>query len=295
MTNQVWLNGELIPTEQATVSVFDHGLLYGDGVFEGIRAYNGRVFKMDSHLKRLYASAAAIRLEIPYEVDKLRQAIRDTLQANERTDAYIRLCVTRGFGSLGLNPFLCKRATVFIIVDDIKMFPSELYEHGMEVVIAKTLRNPPASLSPAIKSLNYLNNILAKIEAIDAGVLEAIMLNDQGNVAEGTSDNLFIVRNTTDGKPELVTPPVSAGVLEGITLTTVAQLAADAGIPVSRGNLKPDDLFNAKEIFLTGTAAEVIPVTRINGKAIGSGEPGPVTQQLSDAFHDYVKTDVSED
>jgi len=295
VSKQVWLNDELIPTENASVSVFDHGLLYGDGVFEGIRAYNGRVFKMDSHLKRLYASAAAIRLEIPYEVDKLRQAIRDTLKANERTDAYIRLCVTRGFGSLGLNPFLCKCATVFIITDDIKMFPRELYDHGMEVIIAKTIRNPAASLSPAIKSMNYLNNILAKIEAIDAGVLEAIMLNDRGNVAEGTGDNLFIVRDNPQAKPELVTPPVSAGVLEGITLATVAQLATDAGLSVSRADLTPDDLFNANEIFLTGTAAEIIPVTKIDGKPIGTGSPGRITRQLSNAFHDYVNNNVSED
>jgi branched-chain amino acid aminotransferase len=295
VSKQVWLNGELIPTEKATVSVFDHGLLYGDGVFEGIRAYHGRIFKMDSHLKRLYASAAAIRLDIPYEVDKLRQALRDTLEANDRKDAYFRLCVTRGFGSLGLNPFLCKRATVFIIVDDISMFPSELYEHGMEVVIAKTIRNPPASLSPAIKSMNYLNNILAKIEAIDAGVLEAIMLNVDGNVTEGTSDNLFIVPNAPDGKIEVITPPISAGVLEGITLTTVAQLAVDAGIPVSRRDLKPSDLFTAKEIFLTGTAAEVIPVTTIDGKTIGTGEPGPITKQLSKAYHHLVTSDTTED
>ncbi len=295
MSKQVWLNGELIPTEKATVSVFDHGLLYGDGVFEGIRAYNGQIFKLDSHLKRLYASAAAIRLEIPYEVDKLRQAVRDTLKANDRTDAYIRLCVTRGFGSLGLNPFLCKRATVFIIADDIKMFPSELYELGMEVIIAKTIRNPPASLSPAIKSMNYLNNILAKIEAIDAGVLEAIMLNIDGNVTEGSSENLFIVRNNTHGNPELTTPPVSAGVLEGITLSTVAQLATDAGIPISRNNLKPADLFNANEIFLTGTAAEIIPVTKIDAKPIGSGSPGPITQQLAKAYHHLVTTNPTED
>ena len=295
MSKQVWLNGELLPSENASVSVFDHGLLYGDGVFEGIRAYHGQIFKLDSHLKRLYASAAAIRLEIPYEVDILRQAIRDTLKANDRTDAYIRLCVTRGFGSLGLNPFLCKRATVFIIADDIKMFPPELYEHGMEVVIAKTIRNPPASLSPAIKSMNYLNNILAKIEAIDAGVLEAIMLNIDGNVTEGSSENLFIIRNTPDGKPELITPPISAGVLEGITLTTVAQLAADAGIPVSRSDLKPADLFAANEIFLTGTAAEIIPVTKIGGQPIGTGTPGPITKQLANAYHHHVSTHTAED
>lgn len=292
---QIWLDGKLVPAAQATVGVYDHGLLYGDGVFEGIRAYNGRIFKMDSHLKRLYASAAALRLEIPYGVDELRQALRDTLKANERTDAYFRLVVTRGVGSLGLNPFLCKRATVFIIVDTISMYPQELYEKGMEVIIAKTVRNLPEALSPAIKSLNYLNNILAKIEAIDGGVLEAVMLNHEGNVAECTADNLFIVRESEDGSPELVTPPDTAGMLVGVTMTTVLELATAAGIAVSRDNLKPADLFDAKEAFITGSAAEVMPVTRIDGKTIGSGTPGPITLQMFQAYHELATHDVPED
>ncbi len=292
---QIWLNGKLVPPDQATVSVYDHGLLYGDGVFEGIRAYNGRVFKLASHLKRLYASAAAIRLEIPYEVDTLGQAVRDTVSANERRDAYIRLCVTRGPGSLGINPFLCKRANVFIIVDDISMYPAELYDKGMEVIIAKTIRNHPKALSPAIKSLNYLNNIQAKIEAIDAGVLEAVMLNHDGHVAECTGDNLFVVRRGTDGKPEVATPPAEDGMLEGVTMITVLGLAEDAGLSVSRRTLKPEELFTADEIFLTGTAAEVIPVTKIDGKVIGDGEPGPITRQLVTAFHDLVGADAPED
>lgn len=293
---QIWIDGELVPAERATVSVFDHGLLYGDGVFEGIRAYHGRVFKLASHLKRLYASAAAIRLEIPYAVDAIGQAVRDTLAANDRTDAYIRLCVTRGAGSLGLNPFLCKRSCVFIIADTISMYPRELYDNGMEIIIAKTIRNHPAALSPAIKSMNYLNNILAKIEAIDAGVLEAIMLNHTGNVAECTGDNLFVVRKNDRGQTELVTPPVTAGALEGVTMTTVLKLAGDAGIPTRRGDLRPSDLFSAEEVFLTGTAAEVIPITKIDGHTIGSGTPGELTGKLSKAYHGLVSaSDAPED
>lgn len=295
VSKQIWINGEIVPEENAALSVFDHGLLYGDGVFEGIRAYNGRIFKMESHLKRLYASAAAIRLEIPYEVDKIGQALRDTLEANGKTDAYFRLCVTRGKGPLGINPFLCEQATVFIIVDDISMYPRELYDNGMAIIIAKTIRNHPDALCPSIKSLNYLNNILGKIEAIDAGVLEAVMLNHEGNVAECTADNLFIVRNNARGDAELITPPPSAGALEGVTMNTVLALATEAGTPVSRVDLKPEELFAADEVFLTGTAAEVIPVTRIDGKTIGDGTPGPLTRQLSDAFHQYVNTHVAED
>ena len=289
------MNGQLVNADKAAVSVFDHGLLYGDGVFEGIRAYNGRVFKLASHLKRLYASAAAVRLEIPHEVDVLSQAIRDTLAANDREDAYIRLCVTRGFGSLGLNPFLCKEANVFIIADTISMYPRELYENGMEVIIAKTIRNHPQALCPSIKSMNYLNNILAKIEAIDAGVLEAVMLNYKGNVSECTGDNIFVVRQNAQGQAELITPPTSAGVLEGVTMTTVMQLATDSGIPASRRDLTPEQLYQADEVFLTGTAAEVIPVTKIDGKTIGTGEPGPVTRQLFKAFHDLACGEVPGD
>jgi branched-chain amino acid aminotransferase len=293
---QIWIDGELVPAEKAAISVYDHGLLYGDGVFEGIRAYHGRVFKLASHLKRLYASAAAIRLEIPYAVDALNRAVRDTLKANDRKDAYIRLCVTRGVGSLGLNPFLCKRAGVFIIADSIRMYPQELYDDGMEIIIAKTIRNHPAALSPAIKSMNYLNNILAKIEAIDHGVLEAIMLNHQGNVAECTGDNLFVVRQNAQGRTELVTPPASAGALEGVTMTTVLSIAAHMGIQAGRAELKPDDVFNAKEVFLTGTAAEVIPVTKIDGKPIGNGTPGEITRKLSKAYHELVAApDAPED
>ena len=292
---KIWLNGQLVNPDQAVVNVFDHGLLYGDGVFEGIRAYNGRVFKLASHLKRLYASAAAVRLEIPYEVDVLAQAIRDTVKANDRREAYIRLCVTRGVGSLGLNPFLCKKANVFIIADTISMYPPQLYENGMEVVIAKTIRNHPHALCPSIKSLNYLNNILAKIEAIDAGVLEAVMLNHEGNVAECTGDNIFIVRDGDRGRPELVTPPKSAGVLEGVTMATVLSLAGDQGFDATRADLKPEDLYQANEVFLTGSAAEVIPVTKIDGKTIGGGAPGPVTRQLVEAFRTLTSGDVPED
>jgi len=292
---QIWLNGKLVPPDQAVVSVYDHGLLYGDGVFEGIRVYHGRIFKLTSHLKRLYASAAAIRLEIPYEVDELGQAIRETVKANERQDAYIRLCVSRGVGTLGVNPFTCKRANVFIIVDDITIYPKELYDNGMEIIIAKTIRNHPAALSPSIKSLNYLNNILAKIEAIDAGVLEAVMLNHEGNVSECTTDNLFIVRKDAQGEAELVSPPASAGMLEGVTMTTVMQLGGELGIKVLREDLTPEQLMAADELFLTGTAAEVIPVTKIDGQTLGNGEPGPITQKLFTAFHDLASGPVPED
>jgi len=288
------MNGEIIPAEQAKVSVFDHGLLYGDGVFEGIRAYHGRIFKLASHLKRLFASAEAIRIKIPYTVDELGQAIRATVKANDRQDAYIRLCVTRGVGQLGVNPFNCNIATVFIIVDTISMYPKELYDQGMAVIIAKTIRNHPEALPPAIKSMNYLNNILAKIEAVDAGVLEAVMLNHDGNVAECTADNIFVVLEK-DGKPQLVTPPHTAGMLEGVTLTTVIQLANDAGLTVKRHDLSREDLLSAKEVFLTGTAAEVMPVTQVDGQAIGSGSPGPVTRQLFSAFHELASTQVPED
>jgi len=295
VSKQVWINGELVPAERATVNVFDHGLLYGDGVFEGIRVYHGRIFKLASHLKRLYTSAAAIRLEIPYAVDELDQAIREAVRANGRKNGYIRLCVTRGQGPLGVNPFLCKSATVIIIVDTISMYPHELYDKGMEIIVAKTIRNHPDALPPAIKSMNYLNNILGKIEAIDAGVLEAVMLNHEGNIAECTADNLFVVLCNADGTPELVSPPPSAGMLEGVTMTTVFGLARDAGIPVRRGDLSRNDLLNAQEAFLTGTAAEVMPVTKVDGQIIGSGTPGAVTQKLFKAFHSLVSGDAPED
>jgi branched-chain amino acid aminotransferase len=292
---KIWINGKLLPKAKAAINVYDHGLLYGDGVFEGIRCYNNRVLKLDTHLRRLFESARSIRLEIPYTHSQLAKAVRDTLKANKRTDGYIRLCVTRGVGTLGLNPNNCETPSVFIIADAIALYPKELYTKGMSIITASTIRMHPASLSPRIKSLNYLNNILAKIEAIDAGVPEAVMLNHMGLVAECTGDNIFIVRRGTDGKPTLLTPPLHAGVLEGITMNAVIELAHKRGIRVERPDLTKHDLYTADEMFLTGTAAEVIPVTQIDGRKIGSGQPGPITLSLISDFHAMVAKDAPED
>jgi branched-chain amino acid aminotransferase len=294
VSKQVWLNGSLVPQSEAKISVFDHGLLYGDGVFEGIRVYNGRIFKLHTHMQRLFGSANAIRLAMPYSFDDLMAATRATVKANGIKNGYIRLCVTRGVGSLGLHPFTCDKAGVFIIADTITLYPQEMYDNGMAVITASTIRNHPAALSPRIKSMNYLNNILAKIEAIDAGVLEAVMLNHLGFVAECTGDNIFIVR-TVNGKKVLVTPPLHAGVLEGVTMTAVIELAKKAGIEVQRYDLTKYDLYTADEMFLTGTAAEVIPVTSFDKRPIGDHKVGPVTQQLRKLFHEMVATNCPED
>lgn len=292
----IWHNGELVPPERAVVSVYDHGVLYGDGVFEGIRAYNGRVFKAATHLRRLEESARSIRLSIPYTSEELLGAMRRTLEANGRRDAYIRLCVTRGVGALGLNPFTCERPTVFIIVDSISLYPAEMYERGMSVITAATQRTGPAALSPRIKSMNYLNNILAKMEAVDAGVPEAVMLNHRGMVAECTGDNVFIVRgDSVTGAPVVMTPPLSAGALEGVTRNVVMGLARSAGLAVRESDLARHDLYVAGEMFLTGTAAEVIAVTKVDGRTIGDGRPGPVTRRLIEAFRELVQRDAPED
>lgn len=287
MSKKVWLDGNLVPAEQASVSVFDHGVLYGDGVFEGIRIYNDRILKCETHVERLFESAHSIRLEIPYTANEIAAAIRQTCDANGIKDGYIRLVVTRGAGTLGLNPFTCKRACVYIIADTITLYPKEMYDNGMAIITSSVCRTHPAALSPRIKSLNYLNNILAKIEAIDAGVMEAVMLNTQGFVAECTGDNIFIVRDW-EGKQTLITPPLHAGILEGITMNLVIKLAKKAGIPVKRMDLTKHDLYTAKEMFLTGTAAEVISVTEIDKRIIGDGKPGPMTQQLLAAFRELV-------
>lgn len=297
---KIWLNGKLVPKEKATVNVYDHGLLYGDGVFEGIRIYNGRVFKLQTHLRRLEESARSIRLKMPYTSQQLTDAVHKTIDANKRTNGYIRLCVTRGVGALGLNPFTCDKASVFIIADAISLYPAELYDKGMAVITASTIRNHPAALSPRIKSMNYLNNILAKIEAIDAGVPEAVMLNHMGFVAECTGDNIFIVRNQgmpgiSGGQPTLISPPLHAGTLEGITMSAVLTLAAKQYIPIQRYDLTRHDLYTADEMFLTGTAAEVIPVTSIDGRVIGNGKPGAVTKKLTAAFKELVAKNAPED
>ena len=279
MSRKVNLNGQLVPQEEAKVSVFDHGLLYGDGVFEGIRAYGGRVFKLAEHVARLYRSARSIRLEVPITPAQMTAAIEETLSANGLSDAYIRVVVTRGVGTLGLDPDKCPNPQYFIIADSIVLYPDELYRQGLEVVTVSTIRNHPAALDPRIKSLNYLNNIMAKIEGKDAGVLEALMLNAEGLVAECTGDNIFIVSDKV-----LRTPPITAGILDGITRNTVIELAREAGYVVREEDLTQDDVYTADECFLTGTAAEVIAVVKVDGRTIGTGEPGPVTKDLLQRF-----------
>ena len=277
---KVYIDGKYYDEKNAKVSVFDHGLLYGDGVFEGIRAYNGRVFKLKEHIDRLFCSAKAILLDIPMSRAKVMKAVVETCRRNRLRNGYIRLVVTRGKGTLGLNPNRCKRPSVIVIADKIQLYPAEMYERGMAIVTVPTTRNLNNAVNPAIKSLNYLNNILAKIEANIAGVEEAIMLNAEGFVAECTGDNIFIIK---DG--QMFTPPLSAGALYGITRGVVMGLAREAGIPVSEPNLTRYDLFIADECFLTGTGAELIPVTKIDGRVIGNGKPGPVTRSLVQSYH----------
>jgi len=279
MGRKVWLNGELLDRADAKVSVFDHGVLYGDGVFEGIRSYGGKVFRLEAHVRRLFDSARGIRLAIPMSQDEMARAITGTLEANGLKDSYLRAVVTRGEGTLGLDPNRCPKPNVFIICDKIALYPQELYENGLEIVPAATMRNHPNAVNPRLKSLNYLNNILAKIEAIDAGTLEAVMLNHLGYVAECTGDNLFIVRDSV-----VFTPPISAGILEGITRDEIISIAREQGLTVREENLTRQDLYVADECFLTGTAAEVVPVVRIDKRPIGDGTPGPITRQLADAF-----------
>jgi len=282
---KIFIDGTFRDESEAKISVFDHGLLYGDGVFEGIRAYHGRVFKLKEHIDRLFFSAKAILLELPMSHEALVQATLESCRINGLTDGYIRLVVTRGVGTLGLNPNRCKNPSVIIIADKIQVYPKELYDKGMDIVTVPTVRNLHSAVNPAIKSLNYLNNILAKIEANNAGVEEAVMLNSEGYVAEGTADNIFVVR-----KGALYTPPLSAGALYGITRQTVIELAEAAGWKVSEPNLTRYDLFNADECFLTGTGAELIPVVKIDGRVIGTGQPGPITRQLVENYHALTKT-----
>jgi branched-chain amino acid aminotransferase len=281
---KVYIDGKFFNERDAKISVFDHGLLYGDGIFEGIRAYNGRVFRLKEHIDRLFYSAKAILLNVPMSHRRLMQATVEACRKNKLRDGYIRLLVTRGAGTLGLNPRNCRRPSVIIIADKIQVYPKELYERGMDIVTVPTVRNLHSALNPAIKSLNYLNNVLAKIEANNSGVEEAVMLNAEGFVAECTADNLFIVKN---GK--LSTPPLSAGALYGITRQTVIELAEQFGISVSEPNLTRYDLFCADECFLTGTGAEIVPVVKIDGRAIGTGKPGPITKQLVREYHALTK------
>ncbi len=290
MSLKIWIDGNLVDKENAKISVYDHGLLYGDGVFEGIRAYNGKIFEEEAHLQRLWDSARSIRLEIPYSRQQLSEAMYGAMEANSLTDAYIRLIVTRGYGDLGLDPRKCKKAGVICIADKIALYPEELYETGLPIITASVIKNHPNATPPRIKSLNYLNSILAKIEATDAGCMEAVLLNHLGFIAECTADNIFIVKNGV-----VMTPPTEAGILEGITRDVVMRLCKREGIPCVEKNLVRFDLYSADECFMTGTAAEVIGVTSVDKRQIGSGTPGPITRRLKKIFHAYVRGQEHED
>lgn len=283
---KVYIDGKFYDKEEAKISVFDHGLLYGDGVFEGIRSYNRRVFKLAEHIDRLYNSAKAIMLEIPVSKREIEQAVLETLRVNNLADAYIRLVVTRGVGDLGLDPRKCKNPSIIIITDKIVLYPQEFYEKGLEVITVSTRRNLPSAINPAIKSLNYLNNIFAKIEAIKAGCEEAIMLNEDGYVAECTGDNIFIIKNNV-----LITPPIYIGALPGITRDTVIEIAkTKLKLMVKEEPFTIYHVYTADECFLTGTAAEVIPVVKVDSRIINDGKPGELTKQIMKEFKELTRT-----
>jgi branched-chain amino acid aminotransferase len=284
MSLKIYIDGKYCDKEDAKISVYDHGLLYGDGVFEGMRAYNGRVFRLKEHLERLWDSAQAIWLEIPMTKPEMVKAVDETLSLNGIKDGYVRLVVTRGVGTLGLDPNKCARPSVIIIADHIALYPQELYEKGLEIVTVSVPRVHPAALSPRIKSLNYLNNILAKIEGMQAGCIEALMLNHKGELAECTGDNIFLVKGS-----RISTPPVDAGILEGITRDAVIGLARETGIEVCEVALTKYDAYVADECFLTGSAAEIIPVVKIDGRTIGDGKPGSMTRKLTAQFKELTR------
>jgi branched-chain amino acid aminotransferase len=284
MTPKVYLNGKLVDKPDAKISVYDHCLLYGDGVFEGIRVYDGKVFRLKEHVERLYESARAIKLEIPISKEQMIEAILGTVKANNKQNGYIRPVVTRGAGYLGLDPRKTTDPQIIIIVDDISMYPPELYENGMELATVSTIRNHPNALNPRIKSCNYLNNILAKMEGAQAGCVEALMLNHKGEVAECSGDNIFVAKRGV-----LKTPPTDAGILDGITRNAIIELAKAAGIAVQELALTRHDVYAADECFLTGTAAEVIPVVKCDGRHIGTGKPGPITRQLRERFQQLTR------
>lgn len=284
MNNVIYIDGRWYPKAKAKVSVYDHGLLYGDGVFEGIRAYNGRVFRLDGHLNRLARSAKMISLKLPTSLSHMEKIIYEGLRKNKLKDSYIRLLVTRGPGDLGLDPRACPKASLIVIVDRLALFPRECYENGLKAIVAKTRRNFSQALDPTIKSMNYLNNILAKIEAVRKGVPEALMLNKDGYICECTGDNVFYVKGNL-----IVTPPVAAGVLEGVTRNVVNEIISKkTSYKLKEKLFGPGDLFRADEVFFTGTAAEIIPVTRIDGRKIGKGKPGPITLDLISKFKDRI-------
>jgi branched-chain amino acid aminotransferase len=279
MSRQVYIGGKFFPQEDAKISVFDHGLLYGDGIFEGLRSYGGKVFRLKEHINRLYESAKAIWLEIPISPGEMSDAVNEAVRVNKIEDGYVRLVVTRGAGTLGLDPNRCSNPQVIIIADVISLYPKELYDKGLEIITVSVQRNHPAALSPRIKSLNYLNNILAKIEGLQAGCIEALMLNHKGEVAECTGDNVFLVRNGV-----LFTPPLEAGILEGVTRDAVIEIAQDADIEVRAVPITKHDVYIADECFLTGTAAEIVPVVKVDSRTIGTGKPGPMTRDLEKRF-----------
>src|SRR5688500_1284073 len=282
---KIYIDGQYFDEQNAKISVFDHGLLYGDGIFEGIRAYNGRVFKLREHIDRLFYSAKAILLTIPLSHAEMMEAVVETCRRNKIRDGYIRLVVTRGDGGLGLNPNRCKKPSVIIIADKIQLYPTEMYDRGLEIITVPTVRNLHSALNPAIKSLNYLNHILAKIEANNGGCEEAIMLNSEGYVSECTGDNVFIIKAV-----RMFNPPLYAVALYGLTRSVVIELAREAGLKVSEPNLTRYDIFNADECFVTGTGAEVVPVVKVDGRVIGSGKPGPRTQELVKKYHALVQS-----
>jgi branched-chain amino acid aminotransferase len=283
LTLQVYVNGKWVPKEEAKVSIWDHGFLYGDGIFEGIRVYQGIVFKLKEHLKRLYASASAIDLTIPYTPAEMQNLVVETVRKNNLQESYIRLVVSRGAGDLGIDPRKCKEPTVMILADRINLYPEALYATGIRVMIASTRRNPPDSLNGRIKSLNYLNNILAKLEHIKSGLDEAIMLNHAGYVVEGTAENVFIVKDR-----KLLTPPCYLGALEGITRQLVIELAPKLGLQAEESLLNAYDLYASDEIFLTGTGAEIVPVVEVDGRKIGNGKPGSISLQVLKTYREYV-------
>ena len=282
---KIHIDGQLFDEANARISVFDHGLLYGDGVFEGIRFYNRRVFRLEEHIRRLYDSARSILLTIPVTPEEMTQAVLETCRANEIDDGYIRLVVTRGTGPLGLSPYKCPKASIIIIACGIQLYPEEAYRNGLVMATCATRRATHDTLSPQVKSLNYLNNVMAKVEALQAGAEEGLMLNDRGLVAECTGDNLFIIR---DGV--IFTPPISAGALDGITRKAVFDIAAGLQITIREAELSRHDIYTADECFLTGTAAEVIAATKLDQRIIGTGKPGPVTERVITAFRELIRT-----
>ncbi len=282
---KIWLDGKLVDETEAKLSVFDHGTLYGDGIFEGIRFYNGRVFRLDDHIVRLFDSARYLLLDMPYSFDEIVRATCETVAASGLTDGYIRLVVTRGVGNLGLSPFNCKRASVYIIADKIALYDPAVYVDGLALITSSVRRNRPDMVCPQVKSLNYLNNILAKMEAVRMGVAEALMLNEAGNVAECTGDNIFIVKDGT-----VFTPPVTDGALDGITRRVALEICSELGIPAEERTMNRYTVTCADECFLTGTAAECVPVTQMDGYSIGSGKIGPITARLLARFKELTAT-----